>query len=70
VLTFTKGVCFDVENEYLQFVVEGEDEQSSVRPWYFTDDDGLARVSRKAALDVLRQETVRALEAKTDAKQK
>jgi hypothetical protein len=64
VLTFSKGVCFDVENEYLEFVVEGEDERESTRPWYFTNPDELELDSKKAALEVLRSETVRALEAR------
>jgi len=67
VLTFAKGVCFDVENEYLQFVVEGEDERSTVRPWYFTDDDAMALESRHAAIDLLRLETLHALQARTNA---
>jgi hypothetical protein len=65
VLTFAKGVCFDVENEFLEFAVEGEDERSQTRPWYFMNTDAMEMESRKAAVDVLRKETVRAIEART-----
>jgi hypothetical protein len=64
VLTFAKGVCFDVENEYLEFAVEGEDERSSTRPWFFMNTDALELESRKAAVEVLRKETVRAIEGR------
>ncbi|MHC5039568.1 MAG: hypothetical protein ACYTHM_19880 [Planctomycetota bacterium] len=64
VLTFAKGVCFDVENEYLEFAVEGEDERSSIRPWYFVDSEAMQIDSREAAVEVLRRETVRAIEAR------
>ena len=64
VLTFSKGVCFDVANEFLEFAVEGEDERSRTRPWYFEDLDAMERDSTKAAVGVLREETVRALEAR------
>lgn len=64
VLTFAKGVCFDVENEFLEFAVEGEDERQSVGPWYFRDLDAMEIASRRSALDLLRRETVRAVEAR------
>jgi hypothetical protein len=64
VLTFAKGVCFDVENEFLEFAVEGEDERDSIGPWYFQDTDDMKAESRKAALEVLRRETVRAVESR------
>lgn len=61
VLTFSKGVCVDVKNEFLQFAVEGEDERSELRPWAFRDTARLERASVKAAVRVLRDELVRAL---------
>ncbi len=64
VLTFAKGVCFDVENEFLEFAVEGEDERDSIGPWYFQDPDAMKAESRKAALEVLRNETVRAIQSR------
>ncbi|MHC5020295.1 MAG: hypothetical protein ACYTGX_09335 [Planctomycetota bacterium] len=64
VLTFSKGVCFDVKNEFLQFAVEGEDERAVMRPWLFRDTDGMERASVKAAVEVLRGEMVRALTAR------
>lgn len=64
VLTFSKGVCLDVKNEFLQFAVEGEDERSATRPWAFTDLDGMERASVKAAVTVLREEMVRELTAR------
>ncbi|MHC4599101.1 MAG: hypothetical protein ACYS47_08860 [Planctomycetota bacterium] len=64
VLTFAKGVCFDVENEYLEFAVEGEDERSSTLPWFFLNTDALELESRKAAVEVLRKETLRAIEGR------
>ncbi len=67
VLTFAKGVCFDVENEFLEFAVEGEDERDSIGPWYFQDSDAMKIESRKAALEVLRSETVRAIESRAQS---
>jgi len=64
VLTFSKGVCVDVRNEFLQFAVEGEDERAAMRPWLFEDCDELARESTASAVALLREETVRALQSR------
>jgi hypothetical protein len=63
VLTFAKGACFDVENEFLEFTVEGEDERKTVSPYYFLDKEQLIIDSKKSAVDVLRKETVHAINA-------
>jgi len=68
VLSFAKGACFDVENEFLEFTVEGEDERKSMRPYYFMDPKQQRLDSRKEALDILRKETVRAVKARAEAK--
>ncbi len=64
VLAFAKGACFDVENEFLEFTVEGEDERKTTRPYYFLDKKQLQLDSRKAALGILREETVRAVKSR------
>jgi len=64
VLSFAKGACFDVENEFLEFTVEGEDERKTTRPYYFLDKKQLEIDSRKASLGILRDETVRAIKAR------
>ncbi|TET35084.1 MAG: hypothetical protein E3J72_13295 [Planctomycetota bacterium] len=61
-LTFAKGACWDVRNEYLEFAVEGEDERQTVRPCYFLDMKDFTAGSKKAAVDILRKETVLALQ--------
>jgi len=63
-LTFAKGACYDVKNEYLEFTVEGEAEKSCIRPYYFLDVKSLELKTRKAAIDILRDETVGALKAR------
>ena len=63
VLTFAKGACFDVENEFLEFTVEGEDERQTVKPYYFLDKKQLKIDSHKSALDILRKETVHAIQS-------
>jgi rhombotail lipoprotein len=68
VLTFAKGACFDVENEFLEFTVEGEDERMTRRPYYFLDGEQQRIDSRKAALDILRSETERAIKSRAAAK--
>lgn len=68
VLTFAKGACFDVENEFLEFTVEGEDERKTTRPYYFMDKKQHGLDSRKSALEILREETVRAIKASAAAK--
>lgn len=66
VLTFAKGACFDVRNEFLEFTVEGEDERKSIRPMYFMDTEQMKIDSHKAAVAILRDETVRAIKRKTE----
>jgi rhombotail lipoprotein len=68
VLSFAKGACFDVENEFLEFTVEGEDERKVIRPYYFLDRKQLRLDSRKAALGILREETVRAVKSRAEVK--
>ena len=68
VLAFAKGACFDVENEYLEFTVEGEDERKSTRPYYFLDKKQQRLDSRKAAMGILLEETVRAIESRSESR--
>lgn len=67
VLTFAKGACWDVRNEYLEFAVEGEDECEIIRPYYFLDQKELQLKSKKSAVEILRQEAVLALKARAEA---
>jgi len=67
-ITYAKGACFDVNNEYLEFAVEGEDERNIIRPYYFLDEKELEIASTKEALSILQDETVAAIELRVKSK--